>query len=45
MPDDLALVADALGVPSLDARALCDDLGEGDDGFRVSVRSYRGGAR
>ena len=33
-PDDLALVAGALGVPSLDARALCDDLGEGDDGFR-----------
>ena len=33
-PDELALVADALGVPPLDARALCDDLGEGDDGFR-----------
>ena len=33
-PDDLALVARALGVPPLDAKALCDDLGEGDDGFR-----------
>ena len=33
-PDDLALVARARGVPPLDTKALCDDLGEGDDGFR-----------
>ena len=33
-PDDLALVAGALGVPPLDAKALCDDLGEGDDMFK-----------
>ena len=42
-PGDLAAVADALGLPPLDVRALCDSLGEGDDWFREARFEERDG--